>query len=85
MDWYEITDRYNNCTLAHGQDLSSLPSEWQRELAALGRLEGDVNNGGYIQFLCNWGVETYRYADQALRKNGACRRLRFCGKRFEDR
>jgi hypothetical protein len=48
-----------------------LPADWQRELAALWRLEADVNNGAYLQFLSNWGRESYVYASQALKKIGA--------------
>jgi hypothetical protein len=71
VEWHEITGKYHALTIAHGCRLSSLPHEWQRELAALWRLEGDVNNGGYLQFFANWGHETYRYANQALKKIGA--------------
>ncbi len=33
----------------------------------------DVNNGAYLQFLGNWGRESYVYASQALKKIGARR------------
>jgi hypothetical protein len=69
MDWYEITGKYHQ--KAGGRALSSLPEEWQRELAAVWRLEADVNNGAYLQFLANWGRESYVYASQALKKIGA--------------
>src|SRR5687767_8604146 len=59
MDWYEVTSRYHQRTLAHDAELSSLPEVWQRELAALWRLEADVNNGAYLQFLTNWRRENY--------------------------
>jgi len=71
MDWYEVTGEYHARTFEHACRLSSLPTDWQRELAALWRLEGDVNNGGYLQFLTNWGKESYVYASQALKKMGA--------------
>lgn len=73
MDWYEVTDDYHGRTLDHDGRLSSLPEEWQRELAAQWRLEADVNNGGYLQFLCNWGHESYAYASRALKRIGADR------------
>ena len=60
-------------TLAHDARLSSLPTEAERELAALWRLEADVNNGAYLQFVCNWGRESHAYASQALKKIGARR------------
>jgi hypothetical protein len=71
MDWYDVTDKFNEMTSSQNGQLSSLPEEWQRELAALSRLEGDVNNGAYLQFLANWGRESYAYASQALKKINA--------------
>jgi hypothetical protein len=75
MDWYDSTGQFHQRTFAHGCVLSSLPLVWQRELAALWRLEADVNNGAYLQFLCNWGRESYELASQALKKIGAKRML----------
>jgi len=71
LDWYDITDEYHGRTLAHEGELSSLAADWQRELAALWRLEADVNNGAYLQFLANWGRECYVIASRALHKIGA--------------
>jgi hypothetical protein len=71
VDWYDITGEYHQRTFAHDCRLTSLRDEWQRELAALWRLEADVNNGAYLQFLSNWGRESYFYASQALKKIGA--------------
>src|SRR5262249_6735540 len=71
LDWDEVTGRYHERTFRHECRRSSLPAEWQRELAALWRLEADVNNGAYLQFLGNWGRECYVYASQALKKIGA--------------
>jgi hypothetical protein len=73
VDWYDVTEACHKRTFAHECALSSLPAEWQRELASLWRLEADVNNGGYLQFLSNWGNESYTYARQALEKIGARR------------
>jgi hypothetical protein len=73
VDWYEATNKYHRQTFAHECQLLSLPEEWQRELAALWRLNADVNNGSYLQFLVNWGKESYVYANQALKKIGAPR------------
>ena len=67
MDWPTLTGKYHGLTFAHDSRLTSLPEEWQRELAALWRLEADVNNGAYLQFLVNWGKESYRIALQALK------------------
>src|SRR5437764_129635 len=45
MNWYDITEEYHKRTFEHDGRLSSLQADWQRELAALWRLEADVNNG----------------------------------------
>jgi hypothetical protein len=68
MDWYDLTEKFHTLTFDHDCRLASLPEEWQRELAALWRLEADVNNGAYLQFFANWGRESYEYASRALRK-----------------
>jgi hypothetical protein len=68
MDWFDLTVKFHKLTFDHDDRLSALPEEWQRELAALWRLEADVNNGGYLQFFVNWGRESYEYASRALRK-----------------
>lgn len=41
------------------------------DLVALWRLEADINNGGFLQFLCNWGEENCQRAIAALEKIGA--------------
>jgi hypothetical protein len=71
VDWYDATGQYHEKTFPHDGRLASLPEEWQRELAAIWRLETDVNNGGYLQFLANWGRESYVYAIQCLKRIGA--------------
>ena len=43
----------------------------QRELVALWRMEADINNGGFLQFLGNWGVENHQLPLQALQAIGA--------------
>lgn len=50
-------------------------SETDQELVALWRMEADINNGGFMQFLCNWGDQTCQLALQALRKIGAVHML----------
>lgn len=71
MDWYDATERYHEQTLSHGGRLSSLHEDWQREMAAIWRLEAEVNNGAYLQFVLNWGRESYVYASQGLKRTGA--------------
>lgn len=50
-------------------------SATDQELVALWRMEADINNGGFMQFLCNWGDQTCQLALQALRKIGAVHML----------
>jgi hypothetical protein len=71
VEWYEVTSEYHKRTLDQCADLMVLAAEWQRELAALWRLEADVNSGAYLQFLTNWGHASYLYATRALKKIGA--------------
>lgn len=52
--------------------LESLPQR-EQELVALWRMEADINNGGFMQFLCNWGDPTCQLALLALGKIGAAR------------
>jgi len=44
-----------------------------RELLALWRLDADVNNGGFLQFLGNWGVAEVAHALRGLDAIGARR------------
>lgn len=53
-----------------GWNLAALPRD-ARELAALWRLEADINNGGFLQFFCNWGEQTCQLALDALDRIGA--------------
>lgn len=71
FSWYDTTDRYAEMADAANGDLMLLPQEWQRELAAISGVEGNVNNGGYLQFIENCGSQYYEYAVAALRKIGA--------------
>ena len=76
MDWYELTDRYNARAIASPEDLLGFPHAWQREVAALGRLESDVNNGAYLQFIGKWGIPSSEYAIAGLLAIGAERMQR---------
>jgi hypothetical protein len=71
LDWFDVCAAPHERTFAHDCRLSSLPNESDRELAALWRAETDIFNGAYLQFLANWGRESYVYASQALKKIGA--------------
>jgi hypothetical protein len=71
LEWYDITDRYHGQSLDADGDLATLSNDWQRELAALWRVEADVNNGGYLQFINNWGPDSLEHALAGLQKIGA--------------
>ncbi|AWH15874.1 hypothetical protein C1922_00270 [Stenotrophomonas sp. ZAC14D2_NAIMI4_7] len=53
-----------------GWTLDALSDEDQ-QLVALWRMEADINNGGFMQFLCNWGDPTCQLALRALQAMGA--------------
>jgi len=55
-----------------GWDLDAVP-QVERELVALWRMEADINNGGFMQFLCNWGEPSVLLAIDALGLIGAPR------------
>jgi hypothetical protein len=76
VDWWVAADEYDRRTDPQAGRLEALSAEWQRELVALERLQRDMNNGGYVQFLVNCGRESYVYASQALTKIGARRMAR---------
>lgn len=68
MDWYSASGEIHQQTFSNDGLLSSLPQEREREVAALWRLQADVNNGAYLQFLGNWGRESYEYASRGLKR-----------------
>lgn len=73
MEWDEAAEEYINRAEKARNGLASLPVEWQREVVALFQCLRGVNNGGYLQFLVNYGRETYVYASQAFKSIGAHR------------
>lgn len=73
MEWYDAGWRLYEQSRAEGDRLSSLPTDWQRELAALAILDEQMNNGAYLQFLANFGRTAYVYSRQALHRIGAHR------------
>lgn len=70
-EWDTAVSKYYEQTWDSNNGLSSLPAEWQREVVALWVLNNQVHNGGYLQFLGNFGRETHEYASRALRRIGA--------------
>lgn len=70
ISWMALLDSAIDTLLEKENDWSALPEPVQ-ELAALWKLEMDINNGGFMQFFCNWGVEVYRHAIRGLERVGA--------------
>ena len=72
--WTILQDALYNHALGRLQQadwqLDALPGA-ERDLVALWRMEADINNGGFMQFLCNWGEETTQLTIAALGKIGA--------------
>lgn len=68
--------------------LNSMDGDWQRlsgveqELAALWKLEADMNNGGFVQFFCNWGFDCYQFSRRALNNIQAYDALKIIEKEF---
>ena len=63
--WFEYAVKAVDKLSSHEGDLSKLSTQ-EAEMAALWKLEVDVHNGGFIQFFCNWGIDCYRFAREAL-------------------
>lgn len=69
--WFDFTSIYvNKLDEFGGQDWGQLSPE-EQELAALWKLEMDMHNGGFIQFICNWGSACYGHAIRCLTKLNA--------------
>ncbi len=50
-------------------DLRALDND-EQEIAALWRLVVDVYNGGFVQFFCNWGYDSYWCAMRGIQRMG---------------
>lgn len=68
--WDECYERALAALKAADWQLDRL-SPRDQELVALWRMEADINNGGFMQFLCNWGDPTCQLALLGLKKIGA--------------
>lgn len=64
--WLELMDSAVDRLHAKDSNWKSLTLRDQ-ELAALWKLEADMNNGGFVQFFCNWGIECYYISVKALK------------------
>lgn len=68
--WEQLQDEGIAALKAVDWRLDALPLR-EQQLSALWRLEADVNNGGFLQFFCNWGEANCRTAIAALADVGA--------------
>nr|WP_279086722.1 DUF2442 domain-containing protein [Comamonas thiooxydans] len=59
LDQDSLYNQAMGALLAAQWDITRI-SPVQRELVALWRMEADINNGGFLQFLGNWGVENHQ-------------------------
>lgn len=73
-DYVDLWDRYSiefckKLEYECGGDWSRLDSD-EQEIAALWKLTADIDNGGFLQFFCNWGYECYWYAMRGIQRIG---------------
>jgi len=78
--WEQLQDEGIAALKAAAWQLDALPLR-EQQISALWRLEADVNNGGFLQFFCNWGETTCRTAIAALAEIGALK-MHFLVKRM---
>ena len=78
--WEQLQDEGIAALKAAAWQFEALPLR-EQQISALWRLEADVNNGGFLQFFCNWGETTCRTAIAALAEIGALK-MHFLVKRM---
>ena len=78
--WEQLQDEGIAALKAAAWQFDALPLR-EQQISALWRLEADVNNGGFLQFFCNWGEATCRTAIAALAQIGALK-MHFLVKRM---
>jgi len=78
--WEQLQDEGIAALKAAAWQFDALPLR-EQQISALWRLEADVNNGGFLQFFCNWGETTCRTAIAALAEIGALK-MHFLVKRM---
>ena len=68
--WDDYSIKFN------GKLIYECENDWKKldtdeqEIAALWKLVVDINNGGFMQFFCNWGYECYWYAMRGIQRIG---------------
>lgn len=65
--WDDYSIEFNSKLVDCNGDWSKLDKD-EKQIAALWKLFVDINNGGFIQFFCNWGFECFCYAMQGLKR-----------------
>ncbi len=65
--WDDYSIEFNSKLVDSGGDWSRLDED-EQEIAALWKLSVDINNGGFIQFFCNWGFQCLCYAMRGLKR-----------------
>ena len=65
--WDDYSIEFNSKLVDSGGDWSRLDED-EQEIAALCKLYVDINNGGFIQFFCNWGFQCLCYAMRGLKR-----------------
>ena len=65
--WDDYSIEFNSKLVDSGGDWSRLDEDEQK-IAALWKLYVDINNGGFIQFFCNWGFQCLCYAMRGLKR-----------------
>lgn len=73
-DFVDLWDRYSiefckKLEYDCGGDWSKLDPD-EQEIAALWKLVVDIDNGGFVQFFCNWGYDCYWYAMRGIKRIG---------------
>lgn len=79
--WDEYTSKAVDKLSANFGDWRKL-SDIEQEQAALWKMEADVYNGGFIQFICNWGLDGYQFLLRALKKIEANRTVQVIESQF---
>ena len=65
--WHNYSIEFNSKLVNSNGDWNKLDED-EQEIAALWKLFVDINNGGFIQFFCNWGFQCFCYAMRGLKR-----------------
>ena len=69
--WDDYSGEFNKkLVFQYGGDLRGMTSADEQEIASLWRLVADVYNGGFVQFFCNWGYDSYWCAMRGIQRMG---------------